>query len=137
MTRESNAMSEAELRDFLAAVEWVALGVLDADGAPAGGLAPAAVDGDRLFFGVGSGSAAEAALARDPRCCVSADVFPSYYEIKGATVHGRAGRAEPPPAIAAELASRARRHGLAADVVYALPLLDDAFGFDFAKLARR
>jgi hypothetical protein len=137
MPRESNAMSEAEIREFLCSIEWVALGVLDAAGAPAAAVAPAVVEGDQLFFAVAAGSAAAASLVRDPRCCCSADIFPTYYEIKGATVHGRASRVTPPSAVVAALEARARKHGLAGDLVYALPLLEDAFGFDFDKLARR
>jgi hypothetical protein len=137
MSREASAMSNAELRDFLGAVEWVALGVLDDAGRPVADVAPAVVSGDRLLFAVAPGSAVAAHLARDPRCCCAADVFPSYYEIKGATVHGVAKRVEPDPSVAMALAARAKAHGLPAGLAYALPLLDDAFGFDFDKLARR
>jgi hypothetical protein len=135
MPREHNAMSEAELRDFLSAVEWVALGVLDASGAPVADTAPAMVSGDQLFFAVAPGSSSDAHLVRDPRCCCAADIFSSYREIKGTTVHGRAKRVEPDPSVAAALEARARAHGLAGGNVYAMPLLQDAFGFDFGKLA--
>ncbi len=137
MARSHIAMSEAEIRAFLGPIAWVALGVLDPDGAPAADVAPACVRGDRLFFAVGAGTAAASSLARDPRCCCAADVCPSYYEIKGATVHGRAVRVDPDPAVAAALQANARAHGLRADVVYVLPLLEDTFGFDFGKLPRR
>jgi hypothetical protein len=91
------------------------------------GLAPA----------VETGSAVEMRLLRDVRCCCSADVFPSYYEIKGATVHGRATRVDAVGTIFKELEERAGKHGLAAGTTFALPISDDAFGFDFGKLALR
>jgi hypothetical protein len=122
MARENNAMSLAEIATFLQTVEWVA---------------PGLVDGEQLFFAAPVGSAVEAALKRDARCCCSADVFPSYYDIKGATVHGAARPAPEQPEAAAALDRRAAAHGLAAGAVYALPLAADAFGFDFAKLERR
>jgi hypothetical protein len=137
MAREHNTMSEAELRTFLQAVEWMGLGTLDAAGGPAAAVVPVVVQDDLVYFAVAPGSSAEHCLARDPRCCCAADVFPSYYEIKGATVHGKARRVEPGPSITMVLNERARRHGLSSGGVYALPLLDDAFGFDFSKLARR
>jgi nitroimidazol reductase NimA-like FMN-containing flavoprotein (pyridoxamine 5'-phosphate oxidase superfamily) len=137
MARENNAMSPADLRAFLATVEWMALGVLDAGGGPAASVVPVAVQDDFLYFAVEPGSSAEACLARAPRSCVTADVFPSYYEIKGGTVHGKAQLVGPDHSVKQVLDERARRHRLPGGSIYALPLLDDAFGFDFAKLARR
>lgn len=137
MARENTAMSPGEIREFLASIEWVALGMLSADGAPDVDFVPAMVEGDRLFFAVAPGSAAQANLARDPRCCCSADVFPTYYEIKGATVHGRAVAMEPSERVREALRVRAQAHRLPDGLVYSLPLLDDAFGFDFSKIQRR
>jgi hypothetical protein len=137
MARENNAMSDSELRTFLQPVEWMALGMLDGSGGPAATVVPVVLQDDLVYFAVPPGSSAEHCLARDPRCCCSADVFPSYYEIKGATVHGKARRLEPDPSTRLKLDERARRHGLSSGGVYVIPLLDDAFGFDFAKLARR
>jgi pyridoxamine 5'-phosphate oxidase-like protein len=134
--REGIAMSPEEIRTFLVAMEWVVLGVLDVEGAPLADVVPALVDGDEMFFAVASDSPTSMHLERDPRCCCSADVFPSYYEIKGATVHGRATRVTPTAAIVAALQTRARSHDLPADAVYAIPLLVDAFGFDFSRMAR-
>jgi hypothetical protein len=137
MPRENNALSPEEIRAFLTSIEWVALGMLAADGSPEVDLVPAVVESDRLFFAVAPGSAAQANLARDPRCCCSADVFPTYYEIKGATVHGRAVPQEPSERVRATLRARARTHQLTDGLIYSLPLLDDAFGFDFSKIQRR
>ena len=137
MPRENNAMSGTEICAFLRSAEWVALGVLDETGGPAATVVPAVVKAERLYFAVAPASPAQVALTRDSRCCCAIDVFPSYYEIKGATVHGRAARVDPDPALGRELERRARTHGLASGVVYAVPILEDSFGFDFAKLARR
>ncbi|MGE0384650.1 MAG: pyridoxamine 5'-phosphate oxidase family protein [Gammaproteobacteria bacterium] len=132
-------MSAAEIRAFLAGVEWVAIGTLDASGAPHADAAAALLAGERLWFAVASASPAAAHLDRDPRVCCAADVFPSYYEIKGVTVHGRARRADPGEAarVRAELAARAGRQELAADEIWWVPALEDGFGFDFARIAAR
>jgi hypothetical protein len=88
MPRETIAMTRDELRVFLGAQRWVALGTLDPDGTPVGELAPATLDGDRLCFAVPRGSRADDNIRRDPRVCCAADEFPSYYEIRGAVAHG-------------------------------------------------
>ena len=135
MPRENNSMSNAELRNFLGALEWAALGTLSAEGAPAPCLVPIVVQGDRVYFSAPESAAAN--LARDARCCLCADVFPSYYEIKGATVHGGAARINASPGVADELIRRAKTHGLGVGPIYTLPLLQDCFGFDFGKIERR
>ncbi len=138
MPRESIALTPAAIDEFLSRVEWVALGTLDAKGAPFADAAPAAAEAGRLYFCVAEKSRSEANLERDARCCCSADIFPTYYEIKGVTVHGAAMReASPPPAIAERLAASAKRNGLANGPVYSLPIASDAFGFDFGKIKRR
>lgn len=136
MARENNSLSPAEIETFVAGAEWMVLGTLDRSGAPRASAVPVVASAGMLHFAVPPGSAAEADLAGDARCCCSADVFPSYYEIKGATIHGSARKIDSAP-MAGELAARAARHGLAAGTVFAIPLLEDAFGFDFAKLERR
>jgi nitroimidazol reductase NimA-like FMN-containing flavoprotein (pyridoxamine 5'-phosphate oxidase superfamily) len=137
MARENNSMSQAEIEAFVSSVEWMVLGVLDEAGAPQGSPVATMASGGLLYFTVPAASAVEACLIRDPRCCCTVDVFPSYYEIRGATVHGSASKVAADAAITAELAARAARHGLSNGPVFAIPLLDDAFGFDFAKLQRR
>ena len=136
MARENNAMSPDELEHFVSGAEWMVLGYLDGQGGPQAIPVPAMASGGQLHFAVASGSAAAAGLARDPRCCCTADVFPSYYEIKGATIHGVARKVSD-ERMAAELAARAARHGLSGGEVYAIALHEDSFGFDFAKLERR
>ena len=135
MPRENDAMSNTELRSFLGTVEWAALGTLSTEGAPVPNLVPIVVQQDRVYFSVPESAAAN--LARDARCCVCVDVFPSYYEIKGATVHGAAARVDASPGVADELKRRAKAHGLGLGPIYTLPLFQDSFGFDFGKIERR
>ena len=142
MPRERTAMSPVEVARFLAAQRWVVLGTLDPDGSPWADLAACTLDGERLFVRVGRGTRSQANLERDPRACCSIDRFPSYYEIQGVTVHGRARREED-AAVRACLAPRFQESGAAlADptgelgVLYSLPL-DDVFSFDFGKIRKR
>jgi hypothetical protein len=134
--RENNAMSITELQSFVATVEWAALGTLSAEGAPAANLVPIVVQEDHVYFSVPESAAAN--IARDARCCICADVFPSYHEIKGATVHGAAACVDTSPGgIAHELRRRAKTHGLDVGLIYTLPLLQDSFGFDFGRVQRQ
>jgi nitroimidazol reductase NimA-like FMN-containing flavoprotein (pyridoxamine 5'-phosphate oxidase superfamily) len=122
MPRERIEMSRAEVLALLAETRWVALGTLDPDGAPAGYVVPCALQGERLCFAVEPGSEAQRAIERDPRVCAATDRYPTYYEIRGVTVHGRAERVLTAPA------------GLqGAGTTYALAL-DDVVSFDFAKI---
>ncbi len=118
MAREAIAMSPEEVRAFLAAQRWMVLGTLDADGMPVGDLVPVRLDGDRLRFAVADGSRAGENVRRDARVCCAADEFPSYYEIRGVVLHGRADA----PARLGEGWSE-----------YALAL-DDVASFDFRKV---
>jgi nitroimidazol reductase NimA-like FMN-containing flavoprotein (pyridoxamine 5'-phosphate oxidase superfamily) len=124
MPRETIDMTRPELFEFLAAQRWVALGTLDADGTPVGDVVPAVLDGERLRFAVAHGSRAHDNITRDPRVCCAADEFPSYYEIRGAVVHGRA-----------EACGDAGRlgHGL---IEYATGL-NDVRSFDFRKIRNK
>lgn len=131
MPRESIAMTGPELHTFLGGQEWMVLATLDADGVPAGELVATALLGGRLYFAVPHGGRAAEHLARDPRACCAADVFPSYYEIRGAVVHGSAEVVEAPPGTHA--VARAAARGA---TVYSLPL-DDVSSFDFAKIRNK
>jgi nitroimidazol reductase NimA-like FMN-containing flavoprotein (pyridoxamine 5'-phosphate oxidase superfamily) len=128
VARERILMGADELRDFLAAQDWMVLATLDPDGSPAGDVVPTVLAEDRLYFAVATEGLSHRNLTRDPRACCAADVFPSYYEIRGAMVHGQAGTATPPPG--AHAVGRAAASGAA---VFALPL-DDVTSFDFAKI---
>jgi nitroimidazol reductase NimA-like FMN-containing flavoprotein (pyridoxamine 5'-phosphate oxidase superfamily) len=122
MPREHIEMTRAEILALLATTRWVALGTLDSDGGPAAHVVPCALEGERLYFAVAPDSEAQRQIERDPRVCAATDRYPTYYEIQGVTLHGRAERVAAPPA-----ALRA------AGVTWALPL-DEAVSFDFSKI---
>jgi hypothetical protein len=130
MAREQIAMTRREVLDFLSRQPWVMLGTLDPDGSPWGDIAPSTLEGETLYVAVGRDTRSHRNLGRDPRACCAADQFPSYYEIKGVTAHGRLR-----PVDDTELAHRLS--GGQADVaVYALGI-DDVASFDFTKIQRR
>ncbi|MCE2392050.1 MAG: pyridoxamine 5'-phosphate oxidase family protein [Proteobacteria bacterium] len=124
MPRESIAMSRAEVLEFLAGQDWMLLATLEAGGAPTGEIVSCALEAERLFFGVDPDGRSARNLKRDPRACCANDRYPSYYEIQGVSVHGRA-RPEKDPA-------PARRLSLSGEI-YSLAL-DDVLSFDFAKI---
>jgi nitroimidazol reductase NimA-like FMN-containing flavoprotein (pyridoxamine 5'-phosphate oxidase superfamily) len=121
MPRERIGMSPEEVRALLSQTRWVVLGTVGSAGEPAGHVAPCALVGERLCFAVPPDSEARRHIERDPRVCAATDRYPSYYEIRGVTVHGCAGPIEAPAALAG------------AGVAYSLPL-DDVVSFDFSKI---
>jgi nitroimidazol reductase NimA-like FMN-containing flavoprotein (pyridoxamine 5'-phosphate oxidase superfamily) len=121
VARESISMTPQEIRALLAETRWVVLGTLGERGEPVGSLVRCALVGDRLCFAVARDSETERQIERDPRVCAATDRYPSYYEIRGVTLHGRAERVEPPPGLAG------------AGATWALGL-DDALSFDFSKI---
>ena len=125
MPRESISMSDAELRSFLDRQSWMLLVTLDTSGAASTALVRTAREGERMLFEVGDDDEAAHNLKHDPRACVANDEYPTYYEIRGATLHGEAV----PVAEACELGGEGRR-------VYALAF-DDVVSFDFAKIENK
>ena len=122
MPHEAIEMTRAEMLAFFGAQRWVALGTLDPDGTPVGDVVPVLLDAERLCVAGPRGSRAHENVARDPRVCCAADEFPSYYEIRGATAHGRA---------------KARSgERLGPDWVEYVLALDDVASFDFRKIRR-
>ncbi len=121
MPRQAIEMTRAELLAFVGAQRWVALGTLDPDGTPAGDLVPVRLVEETLRFAVPRGSRADDNIRRDARVCCAADEFPSYYEIRGVVVHGRA---EPTGV------------GDGGDWVEYTLSLDDVASFDFRKIRR-
>ena len=89
MPREPIAMSTEEVAAFIGPKPWIVLGTLDEDGSPWGDLAASLIDGERIVFAVPAGTRAAANIERDPRVVCMNDQYPTYYEIKGVTVHGR------------------------------------------------
>ncbi len=138
MPRESIAMSREELLAFLKDERCLALGTLDESGRVWPDAAACLLQGETLYFRIPRRSRSHANIRRDARVCCSLDRFPSYYEIKGATLHG----------MAREVSDRAVRPALdglpdpvtgrddADGAFYAIGL-DDVASFDFAKIKRR
>lgn len=142
MARESIAMPPAEVEALLAEQRWVVLATLDSDGSPWADLAACALEAGELYFLVCRGTRSFANIERDARVCCSIDVFPSYYEIKGVSVHGCARRVDD-AALRARLAPRVTQPGVpVADPagersdLFVLPL-DDVFSFDFGRIKNR
>jgi nitroimidazol reductase NimA-like FMN-containing flavoprotein (pyridoxamine 5'-phosphate oxidase superfamily) len=121
MARESIAMSADEIRTLLAQTSWAVLGTLGLGGEPVAHLVRCALEGEKFCFAVPRESEASLQIERDPRVCVATDRYPTYYEIRGVTLHGRAQPVAPPAALAGS------------GMTYALPL-DDAASFDFSKI---
>jgi hypothetical protein len=125
MPRESISMSDLELRAFLDRQSWMLLVTLDASGATSTALVRTAREGDQMLFEVAEDDEAAQNLKHDPRACVANDEYPTYYEIRGATLHGEAAPAGETPELGGE--------GLR---VYALGM-DDVVSFDFAKIEHK
>ncbi len=132
MPRESIAMSNEELSAFIGAKPWVVVGTLDEDGSPWGDVFASLIEGGRLIFAVPNGTRAASNIERDPRVVCMNDQYPTYYEIKGVTIHGHAERLGD-PALAARLPSDPIDRNAADRAVYAVPL-DDVTSFDFTKI---
>ena len=139
MARERIAMPQDEAVALLADQRWVVLATLDTDGSPWADLAACALEGDALYFRVCRGTRSHGNVERDPRVCCSIDVFPSYYEIRGASLHGAARRVDD-ASLRTNLGERLAHPGVpvADDTgdrsdLYALPL-DDVFSFDFGRI---
>jgi nitroimidazol reductase NimA-like FMN-containing flavoprotein (pyridoxamine 5'-phosphate oxidase superfamily) len=139
VAREPIGMAPAEVEEFLADQRWVVLATLDADGSPWTDLAACSLEQRELHFLVCRATRSHRNIERDARVCASIDAYPSYYQIRGATVHGVARRVED-ESLRARLRPRLARPGVpVADDsgersdLYALPL-DDIFSFDFGKI---
>ncbi|MBI3743842.1 MAG: pyridoxamine 5'-phosphate oxidase family protein, partial [Chloroflexi bacterium] len=90
MPRESIAMSHDELLAFVGEERRCILGTLDADGRPWPDAVACLLRGDLLYIRVPADSRSHRNIQRDTRVCAVFERFPTYHEIKGATVHGRA-----------------------------------------------
>jgi nitroimidazol reductase NimA-like FMN-containing flavoprotein (pyridoxamine 5'-phosphate oxidase superfamily) len=142
VARERIGMSSGEVDELLAGQRWVVIATLDADGSPWADLAACAFEAGELHFGVCRGTRSHRNIERDARVCCSIDVFPSYYEIRGVTLHGAARRVDD-ASLRAKLGKRLAHPGVpVADPsgdssdLYALPL-GDVFSFDFGKIQSR
>ena len=128
MARERISMSRGEVLDFLKRQHCMMIVTLGDAGEPTGDIGRAALDGETLFLGVGP--EARKNLRRDPRMCCANDEYPTYYQIKGVTAHGRAREISDP--------ALRRKVGLEQPelAVFALEL-DDVLSFDFAKIKKK
>ena len=133
MPRERIDMSRGEVLDFLREEQRLVLGTLDADGTPWADAAPCSLQGEVLYFSIPRDSRSLANIQRDDRVCCSLDQYPTYYEIKGATLHGHAVAVTDPATLATIRFDRSPRGDAA---VFGIGL-DDVVSFDFAKLKNR
>ena len=135
MPRESIALTRDELLAFLGEEQRCILGTLDADGRPWPDAVACLLRGDLLYIRVATGSRSHHNIQCDTRVCAVFERFPTYYEIKGATVHGRAlavsgGHAfdAVPDPVAGAPVDDAQVYQLA---------LDDVVSFEFSKIKNR
>jgi nitroimidazol reductase NimA-like FMN-containing flavoprotein (pyridoxamine 5'-phosphate oxidase superfamily) len=136
-------MTPEELRAYLAADSRLVVATLDADDAPwADGAAYTFVD-DRVYFRIPTDSKTYANIQRDDRvCCVveSKPTISSYYDIKGALLHGHAeALSEGDDGIASTLEAMPDpvEPGRAGDWVILSVGLDDSTSFSFDKIQGR
>ncbi len=100
MPREHSriAMTDEELHAFLASDQRLVLATAAPDGGTWGDVVAYVASDDRVHFKVPDGSVSAHNLAADNRVCCVVESLPtngSYYDIKGAMMHGVA---EPTPA---------------------------------------
>jgi len=94
MPRPRIAMTPAETAEFLASKRIAIVATLDADGAPDGEPAELSCAGGVLTFRLPASGPTHRNLLRDPRVVCTVEEFPSYTEIRGVSVHGRAAPVE-------------------------------------------
>jgi hypothetical protein len=90
MARERIAMTPAEVEAFLRGKRVAIVGTLGPDGAPEGEPARLRCEAGGVRFEVPAHGPTHQNLQRDPRVVCSVEEFPSYAEIRGVAVHGRA-----------------------------------------------
>jgi len=117
--RPDISMSRDEIAAFLATQSRAVVVALDGS-APVGTVADLAFADGELSVTLHAGDPVAGLLARDDRVCVMTEQFPTYYEIKGVSAHGRA----------------ALRDSDDGRVRFTLGL-DDTTSFDFGKVPRR
>jgi len=136
-------MTEEELTAYLASFNRLVLATIDADDNPwADVVAYRFLDG-RAYFRVPPGTRSAANIARDPRVCCVVESKPdisSYYDIKGAMLHGHAEElAGDAAAIQAALGQVPDpvEPGLGTEGTIFSVGLDDATSFAFEKIRYR
>jgi hypothetical protein len=116
--RPDISMSRDETEAFLATQSRAVVVALDGS-SPVGTVADVALADGELAVTLHAGDPIADLLARDDRVCVMTEQFPTYYEIKGVSAHGRA--------VLTEVDGRTR---------FTLGL-DDTTSFDFGKVPRQ
>jgi hypothetical protein len=92
MPKQDIAMSQAEIDGFLATQSAAVVVGLRGTGAPTGASARLHRGQGGLGFSVSLDDPIVSHLAEDDRACCVVEQFPSFYEIKGVMLHGRASR---------------------------------------------
>lgn len=115
-TRPDIRMDPGEITAFLATQPRVVVAALDGT-APVGTVAAARFVDGAVEVTLRDDDPVRALLDADPRVCVIAEQFPTYYEIRGVVLHGTA------------------RFATADDRVFRI-VPDDVTSFDFGKLPR-
>lgn len=88
--RRDIGMSAREVDAFLRTRVTTVVVALNADGHATGTVGQAAYRDGGFQFALREDDPVVALLAADNRACCIVEQFPSYYEIKGVTLHGRA-----------------------------------------------
>jgi hypothetical protein len=114
--RESIRMSAAEVDEFLTTRRHAVLATIGPRGAPDVSIVPHEHRDGMLVLTVGEDEPARGAIAADDRVCCAFETCPSYYEIRGVSIHGRAEAVD---------GGRVRVHA------------EHTTSFDFAKIRER
>lgn len=113
-------MNDAEVDAFLRSQSTAVVVGSPVTGSPDGAVGRLHYEGGFVAFTLRADDAVVTALAADDRACCIVEQFPSYYEIVGVMLHGRATRRQ------------ATRPG---EATFALHV-DKVVSFDFGKLDR-
>ncbi len=138
MPRESITMTLDDATAFLQGRTWVALATLEPDGSPWADIVPSLLQQDRLFFKLPTGSRSHANIQRDQNVCCANDQYPTYYEIKGVVIHGKAERIDEDdiPLGLRDRPDPLQKVAGPEGACYAVPVAD-VVSFDFSKIVRR
>jgi nitroimidazol reductase NimA-like FMN-containing flavoprotein (pyridoxamine 5'-phosphate oxidase superfamily) len=138
-------MTPEELRAFLVTDTRLVVGTLDPDGGPWVDTAAFTFVDELVWFRLPADTHSVRNLANDPRVCVVVESKParsSYYDIKGAMIHGTVATVDTgnvPAAVADALAGIPDpvEPGSADETVVYSVGLDDVVSFVFAKIKYR
>ncbi|MBM4406372.1 MAG: pyridoxamine 5'-phosphate oxidase family protein [Chloroflexi bacterium] len=137
MPRESIALTHDELVAFASNERWCVVATNDEDGGLWADAAACCVADGTFYFRLPRETRAFANILKDDRVCCILERAPAYYEIKGASIHGKASIVINGMLLGSLIPLLERggdpvSAGARGDV-YSLPLTDVA-SFDFAKI---